>query len=154
MSLFTSRTDKEKLSMFKDLVGVASRDGKLVPNELRLLGAMGKNMGLTQKDIEKVLKKPESIKFVVPKDNSEKIKHVLRLVHMMLVDGRIDKRENDFCISVAVNMGLQPSIVSDLVHKYIADVQTTLAKTQIVRTRPITRTGLDREIEQFLQGRC
>ena len=151
--MFESRKEKERRSMFKDVVGVAGIDGQLTANEMNLMTILGKNMGLTQKDIEKVLKKPASIKFVVPKDDTEKIKHVLRLVHMMIVDGRIDKREMDFCTSVAVKMGLKPSIVSDQVQRYVAQVKAALAKTQLVRTGDNTRVSLEAEIEQFLRDR-
>jgi len=161
--MFESRNTKEKLSMFADAVKLAAIDGHIASGEMRFLAKLGNDLGLSQKQVEKVLKDAGSIKFIVPKSEQDKIKHILRLINIMVVDLRIDKREMDFCTSIAVKMGLNPSFVSDIVKKFVVHLATVskaravpkaAIKTAARRVPPIdTSGGLNAEIEQFLRER-
>ena len=161
--MLESRATKEKLSMFSDAVRLAAIDGQIAPGEMRFLAMVGRDLGLSQKHVDRVLKDPGGVKFMVPKNDGEKFKHVLRLVNMMVVDGRIEKREMDFCTSIAVKMGLRPSVVSDVVEKFVAHlagltkarvIQEVAKKATVRRVLSVdTKAGLDAEIEQFLRER-
>jgi V8-like Glu-specific endopeptidase len=84
--MFERRAVKERRSMFWNAVTIASIDGRTEEGKMRSLAVIGKNQGLTNADMKTVLESPGKVKFMVPQDDQEKIKHVLTLVNLMVVD--------------------------------------------------------------------
>ena len=149
--MIINRSLKEKLSMFKDLMSTATIDGHISREETAFLLIHGKKMGLTDKQMKKVIEKPGKIKYVAPKDEVEKLKHVLRLVYMMLADGKIDRREMAFVKSVAAKLGLNPGIVDREVSAFISRVTKILKATTVQRKTTSLGNQIDRDIEAYLR---
>ncbi len=119
MGWFENRSTKEKKSHFKNLVAVALADGKLDDAEAQLLARIGVRMGMDMKEINALLTKPEKVKLVLPTDQREKITQMIDVVAMMIIDGDADPREIQFCMALAVQMGLDPAIVKTIAEKLL-----------------------------------
>ena len=111
MGLFDSRETKEKKSHFKNMIALAMIDGDFDENESDFLAQRGMDWGLSRKDVESVLKKPQKVQFVVPDDPDKCIAQLYDLIIMMLADGVIQQDEMDFVQTLAAKMGFRPSDV-------------------------------------------
>ncbi len=109
--MFESRQTKEKRSHFKNLVTMALLDGELDDNERNLLRHRGMQMELSSRDVDAVLRSPQSVRFVVPKSPDDRIGQLHDLVLMMIADGKIHGTEMDFCQTLAIQLGFRPSDV-------------------------------------------
>jgi uncharacterized membrane protein YebE (DUF533 family) len=143
--------DKKPLGLFRDLVRVAACDGSISDREARFLAEMGKTMGLSQGDVKKVIAKPAKVKYVPPKDEHEKLKHLLMCVNAMMADGKIDRREMDVCMMVAGKLGLPPSLVQGMVQEFLKHVAAAVSVRADQRRVSRGNGGLDSEIEAFLR---
>jgi len=115
MEWLTGRSTKEKRSAVMNVLKVMSVDGKIEPPEMNFLMAVAKRVGLSEKEMKSILQKPDKVKFVVPKEPSERLAQLMDAVFMMIADGKIDKREMDACMSLATRLEFKPSIVPNLV---------------------------------------
>ena len=141
MGIFEGKKAKERKSHFKTLVEVAIADGELARSEREFLGILGAKWGLSVKEVTAVLKKPGKVKFVPPKDPGDQLAQLFDIVMMMLVDGVIDRREMDYCMTVASRLGFRPSIVPSLVAKVIEAVKKGASKDKVTS-----------EVSDFLKG--
>lgn len=152
MALFGN---KKPLGLFRDLVMVAAADGNITEAEGRTLSGMGAKLGLNGDDIQKVLTKPQKIKYVPPKDQQEKIRHLLMCVHVMMADGEIDRREMDLCMTIAGKMGLPPALVQRMVVDFVRHIAAAVKAQAAVRRAARTGdSGLEAEIDDFLRSRA
>ena len=149
--------DSKPLGLFQDLVKVAAADGTVSVAEAAILKAMGMKLGLSEKDIQKVLSKPNKVKYKVPKDEHGKLQHLLMCVEVMLVDGRIDARERDLCMKIAAKMDLPPSLVDRMLRDFLAHraqvVQRRITRQVRVQRQPAVGPDLVAEIDAFLRSR-
>ncbi len=117
-----SKTGDEIKSKISDLVQIILADAKIEPNEEKLLKQIAQRIGLNdiqlEEIVDQVMKNPDSIKSSPPTDFNEKIKYLLDMVSMMMVDGYIDKREAVICEKAAVKLGFKPTIIP----KMVADI--------------------------------
>ena len=118
-----SQSQKEKETAVKNLIAVMLSDGKIDPNEMKHLGIVCRRHGMSEKQLKEILKKPQSIKFTVPKEPNARMQQLIDMVWMMLADGQIDQREMDMCIALAMKMGFRPSVVPQLVQHIINEVK-------------------------------
>ena len=119
MGLFDSRDTKEKRSHFKNMITLAMIDGDFDENEHDFLVDRGIAWGLTRKDIDSVLKKPEKVQFLPPEDPDKCIAQLYDLIIMMLADGAIQQDEMDFVQTLAARMGFRPSDVPRMLEEII-----------------------------------
>lgn len=126
LNLFTSKNKKVKLAHLKRLLAVAAADGVILDSEKEALTLIMVREGLTPSDLERCFKKPEGIEMIAP-DNVE-IKHVyLRdMVHLMMIDGDIDKNEMLVCKLAAIELGYRPEIIDKIILETIVEIKASL----------------------------
>lgn len=100
LNIFKSRSEKEKLSHLKTLLAVMGTDGKVDPNELKMLEVAIEAEGLDREAIERIINNPESVDFVVPKSQEDKKNFLAETIGMMLIDGEITEDEKNICMQV------------------------------------------------------
>ncbi len=123
MGLFESRESKEKKSHFKNLVMLACVDGDFDDNEKDFLINTGLRWGLTQRQVMTVLKNPDSVSQVIPKDPEKRLQQLTELVVMIMADGVIEQIEVDFVQTLAVEMGFRASDVERMIVAIIEAVK-------------------------------
>ena len=121
--LFRSKSKSEKLSHIKGLLALALADGKLEDNELAALAAVCAREGVDEKEFKKLLNDPDSVKFVVPKEEEKKMLYLKDMVLMMMCDGEINENEFVLCKLVAESLGYPHEMVDALVLRVIDELK-------------------------------
>ncbi len=94
-----------QMSHLRDLVAIAYVDGSFDEKEKMLIRKIGKGSNLATDTIEELIKNPEQIDFQPPKTEEEKLEQFYNCVRMILVDGKVEDSEIDFCKIIAQGLG-------------------------------------------------
>lgn len=124
--LFKSKSQRAKLSHLKSLIAVMVADGKIQETEIASIATVLAREGLTPDDFNRIMANPNSVKFVMPRTEQDKVKYLRDMVALMIVDGDIDEREMKICLATAVAYGYRPEIVPALLHDIIERVKMDL----------------------------
>lgn len=111
MSFFESEEKKAFKGHFGNLLSLGLSDGNLDEAELDLILAICSRLGLTEGDIQAVLKNPKKWKFRSPRSIEAKLEILTDYILVMLADGVISPEEANFCNQVASQLGLDPNVV-------------------------------------------
>ena len=103
-------------------------DGKIEDNELAALVAVCAREGIDEQELQKLLNDPESVKFVVPKDEDKKMLYLKDMICMMMCDGEIHENEFVLCKMVAESLGYPHEVVDALVLRVINEIKSEMAK--------------------------
>ncbi|MCS7035700.1 MAG: hypothetical protein RMJ33_05225 [Saprospiraceae bacterium] len=125
--IFDSRDKKKRLSHIKNLIVLACADGEVDKNELGLIFRIGINAGLTPEELNRILERPDSVKFYPPESYKERIEHLYDMVMVMMVDGEINEGEMAFCKVVAMELGFSHEIIDQMVRDLVEMVARGLA---------------------------
>ena len=117
-----SQSQKEKETTVKNAIAVMLADGKIDPNEMKLLSVICQRVGLSEKQLKAILENPQSIEFTPAKNQNERAQQLIDMVAMMMVDGDIDSREVEILIHLASKLGFRPSSVTELVKHIINEL--------------------------------
>lgn len=120
-NLFKSNEEKARMCHIKNLLMVAMADGKIVENEKLAIAAICTREGITPNELETVMK--SKVKFVAPKDEDTKLKHLSDLVTLMMCDGDIDDKEYAICKWVAEKYGYRHEIIDAVINKIIEELK-------------------------------
>jgi hypothetical protein len=130
-----NKSNDEIKAKISDLVQIIIADGKIEPNEEKLLNQIARKSGLNETQlkeiVDQVITNPDSIKPSPPTDFKEKITYLLDTVSMMMVDGYIDKREAVICEKAAVKLGFNPSIIPKMVADIVRMTQKNAPRRNI-----------------------
>jgi uncharacterized protein YajQ (UPF0234 family) len=131
LGLFEGKEAKERKSHFRNLVVLSMVDGVIRENELKFLFVLGRRLKLSEKDIKSVLKSPDKIKFTPPTDPKERFSQLFDLIAMMMIDRHVDRREMDFCMTIASGLGFRPTVVQELVNKIVKAITESVPKERL-----------------------
>ena len=118
-SVFDNYANDRKKSHLKNLIEIALADGTFDEQEKALIKEIAIKLELSEKDIEEIRKKPESVKFTPPSSEKLKIEQLNELVKLMIVDKKIDEKEVSVCKNMAIKLNLAPNIIDDLIEMNI-----------------------------------
>ena len=76
--------------------------------------------------------------FVVAKDQKERVRQMIDMIFMMMVDGKIDQREMDICTSIGARLGFNPSGIRILVDKIVDAINKGNSEAQIIKVAEST----------------
>lgn len=116
---FDSVDKKKRMSHVLNLIYLAMSDGVLDKRELELINVLSNEYGLSKDEYKRIIKRPESIKFHVPKSRDERLMQLCDMVKVMFVDGEIDESEIDFCKNIAKKLEFQAEIIDIIILKAI-----------------------------------
>jgi uncharacterized tellurite resistance protein B-like protein len=102
-------------SHIKNLIEIATADGRYAPEEDDLLLRIANRNGISAKRIAEIKANPGAIVFEVPKDDKEKFTQIFELVHMMIVDKDIHPEEARLCEIFAGRFGYQKAGIRELI---------------------------------------
>ena len=102
---FESGEKKQDKGHFKNLLLIAKADGKLTEEENTLLNRIGKNIGLSQEQINEIINNPSKYPVIPPISKIERMQQMVELIKMMIADGEIDKNEMNLLDIMAVRLG-------------------------------------------------
>lgn len=144
MGIFESEKSREKQSYLKNLFALAIIDGKLEDAELGYLHLVGKRIGASNYEIEKIIKNPTEVGFIIPTTLEKKVQQIQDLVNMMMIDGEIDDKELQWCKLIALRMGLHKEIVDKIVVNNIIELTAiSHAYSNTQESQPMEYTKID-----------
>lgn len=93
------------MSHLRDLVALAHVDGKFDEKEKVLIHKIGKELEMTPEAIDELMSNPEKINFQPPETEDEKLEQFYNCIRMILVDGKVQDSEIEFCKIIARGLG-------------------------------------------------
>lgn len=106
------------LGIFQNLYLIAAADGVIDETEQHFLLDVAHKLGLSQWDIDAVIKKYPNIDFVIPEEKEEGWYSLKNLVYMMVVDGHIEENEYGLCLEFASRIGEGEEAVQAILKEY------------------------------------
>ena len=134
LEIFDGRDKEERLSHIRNLIVLSLRDDTPSKEEFEIIKNVGTRIGLTETDLKRILERPESIEFIAPKDDDERIEQLYDMVAVMMVDGKIDSREINYCKTVAIKLGFVPEVIDEIIAQLI-DLIVEGITVEIVKTK-------------------
>ena len=113
------KQDKEH---FRDLVQVAVVDGIMNEVELKMLHRMGKNLGLTDPEMDDLVESKEKSLYNPPYELAKRFEQLYDIVKMVLVDGIIDNNEMRLATILAIKSGFTEAEIPDLLSLLIKGI--------------------------------
>jgi uncharacterized tellurite resistance protein B-like protein len=110
-------------SHMKNLIEMATVDGKFAKEENDLLLSIASRNGISASRLEEIRANPASVPFEVPKDDEEKFSQLYDLVHMMIVDKEIHPEEARLSELFARKFGYPTSSVSGIIETIRNNIQ-------------------------------
>lgn len=129
MELFESKKTKGIKSQIANLVAIAQLDGNFSLAEKKLIFEIGERNGISKDRVKEIIKsESSSIKFKMPDNDSLRFDRVYEAIEMVLVDNDNEDEKTDFCIELAIKLGVRMAVANVLVKKIITGM--TDKKTQ------------------------
>lgn len=111
---------KQNKEYFVHLVRIAKADDIMSLKELELLHRIGKKLGFTDPEIDKLIETTDKSDYHPPYELSKRFDQVYEIVKMTLADGHIDNQEMRLASAFAVKSNFNeseiPSLLALLIH--------------------------------------
>lgn len=111
---------KQNIEYFVHIVRIAKADDIVSNTELELLHRIGRKLGLTDPEIEKLIETTGKSDYIPPYELSKRFDQVYEIVKMTLADGIIDKNEMRLATGFAIKSGFNedeiPNLLVLLIH--------------------------------------
>lgn len=115
-----NRGDRKKMiSHVRNLVALAYADGKFSDEERQYVANVAIEVGMTSDEMKQIINNPESIRFIIPENDIEKIEQLYDLILLMMIDGNLNENEMIFCRAMAIKMKIPYQVVDEMVAKVI-----------------------------------
>ena len=89
-------------------------DGNIAPQERNMLEQIATNNGVSNQELEDLIKFPKPIESLGALSNDLKFDYLFSIVQLMNVDEEIDNRELHFCQNMAVRLGYYKEVIEEL----------------------------------------
>jgi hypothetical protein len=99
---------------FIHLVGIALADDIITSDEFELLQRIGKNLGLTDSEIESLIETPGKSEYTPPSELSKRFYQIYEIVTMAMVDRVFDIKEMRLANAFAVKLGFSENEIPTL----------------------------------------
>lgn len=114
------KQDKEH---FRHLIEVAMADGTIDEDELKMLNRMGRNLGLTEPEINSLMEATKNSGYQPPYELSRRFEQLYRIVKMVMADGKIDNSEMRLATNIGLRSGFSESEVPVLLSLLINGIR-------------------------------
>ncbi len=113
------------------MVQLASADGMLSEKEARFLKLLGKANGMSDEEVEEIIKNPQPIEDLNLLSDDQKFEYVYSLVQMMKADGQVFKSEIAFCERIAEELGYKKKVIAELSSRIYSDPAITADREKL-----------------------
>lgn len=107
--------EQQRLGQLKNLVMLATADGRFTDSELAVLLAVASRENISPDDFNRVMEDPDSVTINLPEDEDTKLAYLRDMVAMMMVDGELDEQELAICKIYAMALGYRGSIIDGMI---------------------------------------
>jgi len=106
---------KIKLEHFANIVAVAVADGNICDSELEHLKIRAIEYGLSENEVNKLIKNAETLEFKIPMNHLEREEQLSEAVLMSMIDKRIADKEYDLCLKIADKLGFDEKYLNHII---------------------------------------
>jgi hypothetical protein len=114
---------KQNTEYFVHIVRIAKADDIVSNTELELLHRIGRKLGLTDPEIEKLIETTGKSDYIPPYELSKRFDQVYEIVKMTLADGAIDSNEMRLARGFAVKSGFTETEIPNLLSLIIEGIK-------------------------------
>lgn len=119
-NVYESGGQKALQGHFRNLVMIARVDGKIDPEENVLLFRMARRLGLTDDQVQEISEHVDQYPMIPPISKEERIERFIRLVQMVMVNGKVSDEERRLAIKYGVELGIEEHEVDPLFDSIIS----------------------------------
>jgi uncharacterized tellurite resistance protein B-like protein len=123
LNYFDNYDKKASKEHFLQLIQVASADGVVDKSELDLLHRMGKNLGLTEPEIDNLIQSKDSKIYTPPYELEKRFHQLYDVVAMALADGVIFKNEMQMIKKFATASGFNDNDSEHIINLLINGIK-------------------------------
>lgn len=131
MELFESKKTKGIKSQIANLVAIAQLDGDFSHAEKKLIFEIGERNGISKERVKEIIKTEDPIKFKMPENDGLRFDRLYEAIEMMLTDAEHEEEKIDFCIELAVKLGVRMAVAGVLVKKIVAGMKDKVSRKDI-----------------------
>jgi uncharacterized tellurite resistance protein B-like protein len=113
---------KETLNV---LINLAASDSKVADKEAKVIRLIGKANGVSDADIEEMMKRPQPIGDLNRFTEDQKFENLYHLIQIMKSDGQVFRSEIHFCEEIAEKLGYKKGVVAELSSRIYSDPTIT-----------------------------
>ena len=125
--LFRSKSKDEKYGHLQTLVALSLADGHISEEEKAMVADICRREGLSADDLKRAI---ESLNpneaHVFPTDDDTKVRYLMDMVCLMMVDGDIDEKELVLCKITARAMGFRAEVIDAMMSDIIEKIKQEL----------------------------
>jgi uncharacterized tellurite resistance protein B-like protein len=114
---------KQNIEYFVHLVRIAKADDIVSESELELLHRIGRKLGFTDPEINKLIETTDKSDYIPPYELSKRFDQVYEIVKMTLADGIIENSEMRLANSFAVKSGFTDNEIPNLLALLIRGIK-------------------------------
>jgi len=117
--LFESGEHSRNLGHFASIANIASVNGKINPEEEKLLQRFARKLDIEESEYNEVLKNPSKYPINPPNDSERRLERIYDLFSMIFVDHEIDDHERFLIERYAIGLGYNAETAQDLIKRSI-----------------------------------
>lgn len=114
LDYFDHPIKKQNIEYFVHLVRIAKADEIVSNTELELLHRIGRKLGFTDPEIDKLIATTDKSDYIPPYELSKRFEQVYEIVKMTLADGVIENNEMRLANGFAIKSGFKESEIPNL----------------------------------------
>ena len=122
--------EQQRLGQLKNLVMLASADGRFTDSEMAVLVAVASREHISPEEFNRVMENPDSVDITLPEDEETKLAYLRDMVAMMMIDGELDEQEMAICKIYAMALGYRGSIVDGMIAGVVDSLDAEAAAEQ------------------------
>jgi uncharacterized membrane protein YebE (DUF533 family) len=115
----------DKKAELNILINLAASDSKVEAKESKLIFSIAKANGITNDEVEAMIRNPKPISNLAGMTQEEKFEHLYYLIQLMKMDGQVFRSEIVFCEKVAEKLGFKKGVVAELSAHIYSDPSIT-----------------------------
>jgi len=129
----TNHGKRVNKSAFTHLVQISRVDGKINKEELELLHKEGKKFGLTDPEIEKLIRTEKEHHYHTPYSLEEKFEHFYNLAEMISADEVVKEKEKKMIRRFAIEVGFDDSKIDGLIDIVLEGIKKSTDEEELFR---------------------
>lgn len=106
------------------LVHLSRADKDFAEEERKFILDIGRRNGLSLEEVEAIIENPLGIPDLRNLPSDEKFDHLVNIIQLMKIDGKVRNTEIEFCEIMAMKLGYRPQVILELSQHIYSDPKT------------------------------
>lgn len=110
-----SKIQYNKKSLLAIFVQLAKADNDIDDNEKRFIEDIREKLGVTSEDLQDIWENDDKYPLEPPKSERHRMTILYQLLYLTKIDGVVTKEEEDFVHMIALRLGINGTLTSELI---------------------------------------